>query len=203
MALYSCYGFSQCDGPDNGGVAVYLTDANPFSSTVGTDDYIIEFESTAPGNIVIRSTTGLQFLVDAGAMNTLINVMAGDDIAAGMNWSSGPAILYNNSSHSGPFGFGNSGFIGIRKGDRYGWIELGPCGSTTCDPNAYEFPVLDRCINGVSGGSVIAGNSGALTALTSNAIPTLSEWGLIIMTLFISIIALVSIKSLEQQKSYS
>ncbi len=201
MILGSLNVFAQCDGPFNTGMPVFLTDS--ISSTIGTDDFTIAFQSTAPGDIDISSSTGLEFLVDSMSMTTLINVDANVDISAGMNWSSGPAIMYNNSSHTGPFGYGTTGFIGVRKGNRYGWIELGQCGSTNCAPTAYEFPILDRCLNGVDGGPVLAGDSGALSLLPADSIPTLSEWSLIILGLFMSILGLVSIKSLEQQKIFS
>ena len=201
MILGSLNVFAQCDGSYNGGAPVFLTDS--ISTTIGTDDFTIAFQTTAPGNIVISSSTGLEFLVDDMSMTTLINVNATFDISTGMNWSSNPAIMYNNSSHTGPFGYGTTGFIGVKKGNRYGWIELGQCGSTTCAPNAYEFPILDRCLNGVDGGPVLAGDSGTLSPLPADSIPTLSEWGLILLGLFISIIGLVSIKSLEQQKIFS
>lgn len=202
MILGSLNVLAQCDGPDNGGVPVFLTAMNPFNSTISTDDFTISFATTSPGDIVISSTTGLEFMINPMSPSEVLNVSAGDDISAG-TFQSGPLLVYNNGTHTGPFGGGSDGFIGVRKNGRFGWIEFGPCGSTTCDPSAFEFPILDRCLNGVAGGTILAGNASALSPLPSDPIPTLSEWGLILLGLFISIIGLVSIKSLEQQKIFS
>ncbi len=203
LVLGSMNVIAQCDGPANGGVAVFLTDTNPFNSAISTDDFTISFaSSSSPGDIIINSASGLEFMINPMSPTEVLNVGSGVDISTG-TFLSGPRIIYNNSLHTGPFGGGASGFIGVRKNGRFGWIEFGPCGSTTCDPSAFEFPILDRCLNGVVGGPVLAGNSGALSPLPSDPIPTLSEWGLILLGLFISIIGLVSIKSLEQQKIFS
>jgi len=183
---------SQCDGPLNGGALNVLTTmSSPMTAPIGTADF--SFIMTAsPGAININSSTGLKFFIDPARPSEVKNVMMGEDISNLALYVSGPLLVYNNATFSGPFGGGKDGFIAVEKDGRIGWIQLGSCGSKTCNPSAFEYPILERCLNGVAGGMVFAGVSGGLVAPSS--IPTLSEWAVMILLLALCITGVIAIK---------
>ena len=183
---------SQCDGSVNGGALNVLTTmSSPMTSSISTEDFSFVM-AASPGAINITSSSGLKFFVDPSNPGQVKNVSMGDDISNLASYVSGPLLVYNNATFSGPFGGGKSGFIGVEKDGRIGWVELGSCGSKTCNPNAFEYPILDRCLNGVSGGTVLAGVKSGLVAPSD--IPTMSEWAVMILLLIMVIIGVIAIR---------
>jgi len=201
IGFFSNNGLSQCDGPfNNGDLNVLTAGPDSITTSISECDFYIHIGNSA-GPININSDSGLEFLVDPNNTAQVLNVAAGTPITTG-TYMSGPKLIYNSSTYSGPFGGGRSGFIAVRKNGRFGWIELGDCGTTNCNLDAFEYPILDRCLNTVTGGAVRAGVKSTLTAPA--AVPTLSEWSLIALSLVLMIVGIVALKqAIPQIKSES
>ena len=188
--------YAQCDGPYDSGNVIMLTSSVQIQIPISADDYKISFPGSAPGAVVISSSTGLRFL--QSSMNPLKArlVSMGEDISALGPYIDGLLEIYNSSNHTGPLGGGNGGFIPVEKNGRFGWIEFADCGTKSCMSNEFEFRVTERCLNGVSGGTVLAGNVATLSPAAS--IPTLTEWALISLSLLLLIIGVQALRSFKE-----
>ena len=191
LVLFPSNGFSQCDGSLNNGNPNTLT-TGAISTPLNVFDFSFSI-NTVSGEVTINSTAGLTFLQSAATAGEVANVSMGTDISALGPYVSGPLIVYNTMTHMGPFGGGASGFIAVLKDGKYGWIQLGTCGTRVCNPNTFEYSVMNRCLNGVSCPGVIAGDPATLTP-GLGVIPTLSQWSMVILALMMLIVGVVAIK---------
>ena len=138
----STISYGQCYGPENQGNNIYLNTSCPeFVSSLGAEQYRIYLSGS---DVRITSSDGLQFLVNP--FNASQAKRSGTIADASSGSYSSDVILYNISSHTGQFGAGVSGLIGIRNPDGFlGWIEIGQCGTRLCTPDVYQFRVHNRC----------------------------------------------------------
>jgi hypothetical protein len=179
--------FGQCSGPKNNGesYALDLTlEGQEASFPLGQFDVSIYYDEMAekvfidvpPGTEIHTNGMGIVVNLD---MNTNLNELA--------TFEAGPACVFNVGSNTGPFGGGNDGYIGLRSGTDYGWLYLELCGVTNCDD--YLFTIAEcRFDEDQNGALVFTGDCNLI-----DPIPTLSQWGIIILALCFTIFGTVAI----------
>ena len=106
----------------------------------------LNFSRGSNGKVIINGgNSSVEFLVDPNNPERVKRLTSLEDMTSG-TFASGPLELYNSTTHIGAFGAGLTGFVGIRvDGGDYGWIKLGPSGTSVCNPMDYEFSIKNRC----------------------------------------------------------
>lgn len=182
---------AQCEGARNGGQQYVLDLAVAGSNatfTVGGFTLKIEFNQ-GTGDIEISGPSGTTFHTDGAGL--VQNVAAGTNIEALSNYQAGPVSIFNTTTNTGAFGGGTSGYIAIQINGKFGWLEFNSCGATTC--NDYVATLNEGGLNQTGTSAVTAGNCATLVGIP-DPIPTLSEWGLFILSLLVLNLSLILIK---------
>jgi hypothetical protein len=188
FALMCHLTYSQCLGPVNNG--------DPFSLDVTGGDVSQDFNvggivvtisyERATGKINIDASDGT--LIHTNGAGLVENLADAVDVSPLANFEPGPVCMFDLVANTGPFGGGNDGYIAIRNGDNYGWIYLTLCGFTDCFD--YRFAIEERRADAFTPSSVFTGDCDSAPI----QIPTLSQWGIICLSLLCMIFGLIAIR---------
>lgn len=182
---------AQCEGPKNNGQQFVIDLGNGTSGMTSASFSVANVTLTIQNNsgLIQLSAPGITFHTD-GAGNVQ-RLDAGADVPNLSNFQAGPVTIFNTNTDMGAFGGGISGFIGIQSNGKFGWLEFNSCGSTTC--NDYVLTVANGGLDQSGQGTAVAGDCSTLFAL----IPTLSQWGLIILGLLVLNLGLYFVRRRE------
>ena len=186
--LLSLTAYGQCDGSFMNGDQQDLMGSDSIEVSLDTCSFWIVMPA-APGPVYINSQNGIQFLAHPVNTGVALRLDMNDPISGESPFEDGPLLIANTATMSGPFYGGVSGYIGVMKEGKFGYIELADCGSTFCDLDAFQFKVIERCLEIEPGGNVTAGGS----IMAPAPIPTMGEWALIILALLTMIVGVAAL----------
>jgi len=198
LALHTDTVMSQCTGAKNGGAErVFLlnTGVDVFNFDINGLALSIEYDNVS--NVTVKGPTGMSFLADGSGFAQ--NISQNTDIASLGPYVSGSVKLFDTSIGAngyGTFGGGIGGFVAFNYMGSYGWIELDLCGRTACSD--YRFTVNDALYQNQVSANVLAG---VCPAIQSTDVPTISQWGLIILFQSMLILGIISVRN-SREKSY-
>lgn len=113
-----------------------------------------------------------------------------------MGFSSSPLFMYLIGDAFGPWGQGTSGYLGVMTNDgRFGYVDLRDCGEFVCQQGQYHFIVNDLGISEVVQPGATTGECASLLIDNSGPIPTMGQWGIIILLLILVIFGTQAVKS--------
>lgn len=180
--------YSQCLGPVNNGIPFELdVSGDDMSQDFNVGDIVVTISyERATGKINIDASGGT--LIHTNGAGLVENLADAVDVSPLANFEAGPVCMFDLVANVGPFGGGNDGYIAIRNGDNYGWIYLDLCGFTDCFN--YNFAIAERRADAFAPSNVVTGD--CLSAPIQ--IPTMSQWGIICLSLLCMILGLIAIR---------
>lgn len=208
VSLISFSSFGQCQDPPDTGEADnenYLGFNQTIVLNIG--GYEISFVSQN-GEVYVVPGPGVKIFeeVTGNTYNNAALLPAGTIVSSlpMMGFSTQPLFMFAHDIDGnvafGPWGEGADGFLGIMTTDgKFGYIDLSECGVLGCVPQTYQF------IIGVSGFSEVpqpGATTGSCPSLLARApIPTMGQWGLILISLLVLIMGTVAMRSTSTKQS--
>lgn len=214
IGLISSNAYSQClgmlDTPESCD-ETYLAPDTSFDLDI--DGYTITFTSQQIGlvEVYVVPGPGLSiFSVDASPSPYDIAAVlpVGTDVSALplSDFSSEPLfmLMYGfGFENAGPWGGGTTGYLGLMTDDgRFGFVNLMDVGVLECRPMDFHFIVPERGISEAVQPGATTGDCLSLI-FEEAAIPTLGQWGLILISMLVLILGVVAIKSPSAKKSFN
>ncbi|HPN68577.1 MAG TPA: hypothetical protein PLZ32_03635 [Saprospiraceae bacterium] len=193
---------SQCQGPfvsGNDCNANYLpNNATSVQFILGGGYYFSLLSSLGEVYIVPGPGVSIYEQVTGNTYNDAAVLPLGTDVSALplMGFSSSPLFMYHIFAQFGPWGQGTSGYLGVMTDDgRFGYVDLRDCGELECQRGEYHFIVNDSGISEVVQPGATTGECASLLIDNSGPIPTMGQWGIIILLLILVIFGTQAVKS--------
>lgn len=196
---------SQCEGPYISGNecnSVFIkADENLFFIPIA-GGYDIDIQSSA-GEVYVTPGPGVRIYRDQVNNQHAANFPSSFNISglSDGEFVSSPLFMYEMITHFGPFGEGSTGYLAFKTDDdRFGYIEIANAGTEQCSPGFYHFIINETGITEDGAENPLTGDCPSLLAAAAE-VPTLGQWGLIMLSLLVFIIGAVSIKAISVNRS--